>query len=249
MKKEWMEGVRSWKVIGIVLVALFFSIMDPVILRFTPYMLKEFSGMDIEGMIDLSQRNAMLNFHQDIYQIFTIAYLVIMGNVWLNEVKKKTVIIPVSKGLKISRILLAKSLVYSLMVLVVMLAVYLIDYLYAGLIFGFEMALSAAVVSGILMGIFYCFLTFLVIGLSTFIYNFPGVIFTGLTVVFAGPFLAGLMKVESYTPFGLLSEASKFEGLFGREIIVLLALALVWIAASYGLGVLAAGKKEIVRYR
>lgn len=249
MKKEWMEAARTKKLIGIVALAMFFSILGPVMLRLTPFLLEEVSGMNLSGMIQLSQIAAMKDFHGDMYQLFSVVLIIIVSNVWINEVKNETMVIPVSKGVQVSSILLAKSLTYGLLVMGLMVVSYLINYYYAGLIFGFRMDAYQALTSGLLMGLYYSFMVFYIIAVSAFITHFAGVVFIALVTGFALPFLTGLLEISQYTPFGLLTEAGVFARVPRVESLTSVLATLILMVIVYSVGAYGAEKKEIIKYR
>lgn len=249
IKKEWMEALRTKKVIGLVALALFFGIMDPVMLRLTPYLLKEFSGMDLEGLIQLSQIAEIKDFHNDIFQLFTVISVIIISNTWIKEIKDETMVIPVSKGASISQILLAKSLVYSGLLIGLMVVTYSINYYYAGIIFGFRIDYYQAALSGLYMGFYFAFLVFFMVAVSTVITHFAGLIFITLVVAFAGPFLAGLFDITMLTPFGLAQEAGLFARVVNPQVLQTLLVTLLLMVGVYALGCLMAEKKEVYKYR
>jgi len=247
--KELLEAFRTKKLMVLGIVVIFFALLDPVMLRLTPYMLEQIGGIDISGMIQLSQVAQMKEFQQDIYQLFTIVLVIIIGNVWLNEVKQETLIIPLSKGLKLGSIMKGKIVVYALYVNLLMLAGYSINYYYSGVIFGFGVDYYQVVISAMLMGIFYTFAIVLIIALSPVISNFPGVVFVTLIILFGGPFLVSLLEIEAFTPFGLLNEAAMFPRMLSKNIPVTIVCMMMISSMFYYVGIKVAGKKEIVKYR
>ena len=80
LKKEWLEGKRTKKLMVLTIVAMLFSLLDPVILKLTPYILQEFSGIDLGDAISLTQVAQLTKYNQDMYQIFSIVLVVIVGN-------------------------------------------------------------------------------------------------------------------------------------------------------------------------
>ncbi len=249
IKKEWMEGFRTKKIIGLGALALLLGMMDPVMFKLTPYLLKEFSGMDVDGLIQLSQIAEIKDFHNDIYQLFTVISVIIISNIWIKEIKEETMVIPVSKGASISQILLSKSLVYSGYLVVLMVGTYSINYYYAGMIFGFRMDLYQAGLSGLYMGVYFAFLVFFMVGLSTLVIHFASVIFITLLLAFAGPLLAEILDVTMFTPFGLVQEAGMFSRVVNPQIIQSMLGSLILMVGIYTLGSLMAEKKEVYKYR
>ena len=249
MKKEWMEALRTKKVIGIVALALFFSIADPIMLKLTPFLFEEFSGVDLGSIIQLTQIAEMKEFHGDMYQLFGIVLIILISNIWVSEVKNETMVIPVSKGVSKSSIILAKSLTYGLLVMVLMVLSYMVNYYYAGLIFGYRMEAYQALTSGLLMGLYYCFMVFFIVAISAFVTHFAGVVFIALITTFAGPILTGLFEVSHFSPFGLLEEAGLFPRVLGGHVLTSVLTTLLVMVLAYSIGSYGAMKKEIIKYR
>ncbi len=84
--KELLEAFRTKKLMVLGIVVFFFALLDPVMLRLTPYMLEQIGGIDISGMIQLSQVAQMKEFQQDIYQLFTIVLVKRMRVILLSHI-------------------------------------------------------------------------------------------------------------------------------------------------------------------
>lgn len=249
LQKEFLEALRTKKLMVLGIVALFFSLLDPVMLKLTPYLVKEFAGMDMSGMIQLTQKAELIGFHQDIYQLFTIVLVITVGNVWINEVKQQTFVIPVSKGFKLSSIMLAKIITYALSVNVFIYVAYTINYYYSGIIFGFDVDYYQVFSSAAMMGLFYAFFIVLIIALGPILSNFPGIVFTTLLIVFGGPFITSLLDIGAYTPFGLMNEAAMFPRILNDTVIANIIYVAILSTVIYYMGIYVADKKEIIKYR
>lgn len=249
IKKEFMEASRSKRSIALIAMALFFALFDPVVLKLTPYILKEVSGIDLGDMIQLTQIAELKEFYQDIYQLYSIVLIIVIGNTWLNELKDQTLIIPISKGIKVSQIIIAKMITYSLLVNIIMLVAYSINYLYSGIIFGFTVDYYQILTSSILMGVFFTFCICFIISLSVVVSNYPAVIFLSLLMLFGGPIITKLFRIGEYTPFGLLSEASLFPRILTSSISVTFVCVMILLVFVYYFGTIIANKKEIIKYR
>lgn len=249
LKKEWLEGKRTKKLMVLAIAAMFFSLLDPVMLKLTPYLLQELSGIDIGNAISLTQVAQLKDYNQDMYQIFSIVLVVIVGNTWLNEVKNETLVIPVSKGVSLSAIMLGKISMYTLFINGLMIIAYSVNYYYSGVIFGFEVGYYQVLISALLMGLFYSFCIVFMITFSPIIASYPGIIFMTLLIVFGGQFLAALLKIDRFTPFALVSEASMFPRIMSNQIYVTIVSGLILAIVLYTIGITVATKKEIVKYR
>lgn len=249
MRKEMMEASRTRKLLVLTIVALFFALSGPVMLKMTPYLLKEFSGIDVADAIELSQTVALRDFAQDVGMVFTVVLVIVAAPLWIQEVTGRSLVIPLTKGTRSSHMILAKGLVYGIWISLLMIVAYSVNYYYAGIIFGFDLTWIQVFRSALMMGMFYFWLVFFILLLGTLFANSYMVVFTVLVTVFGGGALAGLVRLDTYLPFGLVTEA----GIFGVEASVdtwiTLGSTLILMIASYLLSAMLAARKEIVRYR
>jgi len=249
IKKELREIMRTKNgmILGITL--LFFAIADPVILKMTPMLLKEFSGVDMSEFIVLSHKAAVVNFYGDVYQIFTIVFVLILSNNWIKEVKEQTFVIPVLKGASIDKLFLSKVIAYSMVLSTLLIMGFGLNYYYAGVIFGFELELGLVVYMAILLSLFYGWCTMFILFISTFIRNQVIVALISLMTLFVGPFLFSLIKLTEITPFTLIDHASTLTYIPSDQIIVSGLSIIALTFAMYYAGVTIVKRKEIVKYR
>lgn len=203
--KEWLEMIRTRKLMVLFLVPLFFALSDPVMLKLTPKLLENFSGIDLSGLIELSQRVAMVNFYGDMHQIFSIVVLVIITRLWETELKQETLIIPKTKDMSIGKLMVAKGTLYIGIISQSLMSAYLVTYAYSGLVFDYQVRLMDALFMGLLHSLFYAWLISVSLLLGLLLKSFFGTLFLSLLLVFSGGFIVSLMKIESYTPFELLT--------------------------------------------
>ena len=73
INKEIIEGIRTQRFLILAIGSLVFSILDPVILKLTPMILKsQAGGIDITSTSDLSQRAAIRGYMKNLFQISSL---------------------------------------------------------------------------------------------------------------------------------------------------------------------------------
>lgn len=108
-KKEWVEYLRTYKLIILGAVFLLFGIMNPLTAKFLPELL---NTMMPEGMsITLAPPAAVdsyLQFFKNVPQIGLIVLVIVFSGMLSGEIQKGTLVQLLTKGLSRSTVLLAK---------------------------------------------------------------------------------------------------------------------------------------------
>ena len=114
IKKEWNEGLRSGKLIILILVFAFIGILNPATAKLIPWMFEvmtdsfEELGMVVSGM-SIDAMTSWTQFFKNI-PMALIAFLLIFSNSFVKEYQSGTLILVLTKGLPRSVIVFAKSL-------------------------------------------------------------------------------------------------------------------------------------------
>ena len=70
IKKEVLEGIRTYKFLILIAGILFFAVLDPVVMKLLPEILKnQLGGLDVSAMVDFSQRGVMNSHLKNIFQM------------------------------------------------------------------------------------------------------------------------------------------------------------------------------------
>ena len=108
-KKEFMEQLRTYRVLIILSVFSIFGLMSPLLAKLLPEIL---SGMDLQGMVieipEATAIDAYGQFFKNITQMGIIVTLLVFGGVISNELTKGTLINILAKGLGRHKVILAK---------------------------------------------------------------------------------------------------------------------------------------------
>lgn len=111
MKKEWMEHVKTYKLLILFSVFFIFGMMSPLLAKLMPEIM---SGMEIEGMtITLAEPTAMdsyMQFFKNMNQMGLLVLVLVFSGMLTQELVKGTLVNMLTKGLSRTRVILAKYL-------------------------------------------------------------------------------------------------------------------------------------------
>lgn len=108
-KKEFTECIRSSKLVIMAIVFLLIGIMNPVLAKVTPDILKSLAsdGMTI-SVADPTALDAWTQYYKNMPQFGLIVLVIIFSGILTNEISKGTLINMLTKGLKRSTVIAAK---------------------------------------------------------------------------------------------------------------------------------------------
>lgn len=115
LKKEWMEQIRSSRLMILGLLFLAFGIMNPAIAKLTPWMMEMLAeSMEEAGLAVLEVKvDAMTSWTQFYKNIpmALIAFVLLQSNIFTKEYQSGTLILALTKGLERYKVVLAKALI------------------------------------------------------------------------------------------------------------------------------------------
>lgn len=226
IKKEILEGIRTYRFLSILVVLTFFSILNPVMNKMIlPEILKsQFEGIEEEmlsQMIISNQTDCLRAFMGDIFEIGTLVIVLVTAALIAGERKEKTLILPVCSNKKMEDIVLAKNLVYGVFTIICIVLAILIDYLYAGVLFGYDgLEIGAVIAGGIYIGIYYYMVISIVMFIGTLLKNTITTALISMLLVYGSNIIAGFFENGSKSPKGLFDEAMLLSYNMREEIIV-----------------------------
>jgi ABC-2 type transport system permease protein len=108
-KKEWTEYWRSYKFFILSAVFLLFGVMNPVVAKFLPELLKTLlpAGMTI-NLGEPTALDSWAQFFKNVSQMGVIVVVIVMSGIMAGEFSKGTLINMLTKGLPRSTVILAK---------------------------------------------------------------------------------------------------------------------------------------------
>lgn len=248
-KKEWLEAVRTGKLLILILLFTLFGIMNPAVAKLLPWMMEMFSDtMEETGIIITEmQVDAMTSWMQFFKNIpmALIAFLLLYSDLFTKEYQSGTLLLMLTKGLPRYKAVLAKTgLLFSVWTLCYFLC-FAVTYGYNAYFWDNSIAnnLFPAAAFWWLFGVW---LISLLVLFSSLLQNSAGVVLCiGGSVVML--YLVSFLPwMKSYMPLSLLDSASLLAGMKGAaeyigSVAVTAILGIVCVAAS----LFAIGRKNI----
>ncbi len=115
MKKEWMEQIRSSRLLILGLIFLVFGIMSPLMAKLTPWAM-EMAAESMEEMglavveVKVDAMTSWSMFYENVAMAL-IAFVLLQSNIFTKEYQTSTVILALTKGLERYKVVLAKTIV------------------------------------------------------------------------------------------------------------------------------------------
>lgn len=119
MKKEWMEQIRSSRLIILVILFVMFGIMNPAIAKLTPWLFEvmadslEESGM-VVTTVEVDAMTSWVQFFKNV-PMALIVFVVMQSNILTKEYQSGTLVLALTKGLHRYKVLLSKTIVLFIM--------------------------------------------------------------------------------------------------------------------------------------
>ena len=115
MKKEWLEQIRSSRLMILGLLFLAFGIMNPAIAKLTPWMMEMLAeSMEEAGLavteVKVDAMTSWTQFYKNI-PMALIAFVLLQSNIFTKEYQSGTLILALTKGLERYKVVLAKTFV------------------------------------------------------------------------------------------------------------------------------------------
>lgn len=106
VKKEFIENLRTFKILIIGVVFLLFGIMSPVIAKLTPEIIKSV-GLSM-SLPDPTALDSWTQFFKNIGQMGLFVLVIVFCGIMANEFTRGTLIIVLTKGLRRNTVILSK---------------------------------------------------------------------------------------------------------------------------------------------
>ena len=239
-KKEMMEQARSGKLLFLVILFVLFGIMNPAVAKLTPWLLEVMadslaaSGMTVTA-VTVSALDSWMQFFKNI-PMALIAFVLMQSSILTREYQSGTLILTLTKGLRRSHVVLAKTAVLGLIWTAGYWLCFGITYAYNAYFWDNAVAQHLGL-SVLYWWVFGIFTVSLVCLFSTLTRSGSGVLICTGGVVFTAYLLSLLPKVGKYLPTRLMDGSSLVYGLADPEaytgsLIVTVVLTLLCFALS-----------------
>ncbi len=233
-KKEFIEAVRQYKYIMLAAGILLFALLDPIMLKLLPDILKSQLPADISALLVTTQKTAVQGYIKDLNQIGLLFVIFIFSGTLSDEIYNQKLVFPYSKGARPESIVLAKFINYSLAVSFFTSIGFLVNYYYVTILFSKDpLDFINLIPSMILVTVYFIFNVSLAMMLSSI---FKKGLVSGILALAASltsSSLAGLKSIGKFIPYKLVNAANNFS--FNDSavtIIFTLALSTIFISLT-----------------
>lgn len=219
-KKEFLDQLRSGKLLFLGILFLLFGIMNPAVAKLTPWLLETFSeSMAESGMIitevTVSAMDSWVQFYKNI-PMALIAFVLIEGGIFAKEYTSGTLILSLTKGLERYKVVLSKSLVLISLWTVLYWLCFLITYGYNAYFWDNSIAQSLGF-SAACWWLFGLWVISMVVLLSTLANSVTWVLIGGGGAVLVSYLVGMIPKVGKYLPTHLMDGNSLIYGVADAE--------------------------------
>lgn len=240
MRKEWMEQLRSGRIIILGIIFVFLGIMNPAVAKLTPWMMEMLADSLAEAGMTVTevQVDAMTSWTQYYKNIpiGLIAFVLMQSSIFTKEYQTGTLVLALTKGLKRNKVVLAKTTVLLLLWTGYYWMCYAITYCYNDIYWDNGIAhnlLFAAMCWWLLGGLVVLFIV-----LFSTLMNSNTAVLTCTGGAFLAVYLLSLMpKVKEYTPAILMNSAGLLTGavevdFYSKALAVTIGVCVVCISVS-----------------
>jgi len=231
LSKEIKEGTRNYKYLAIGLCFIILGIVDPLILKVLPIILKSQSSIDISQIMVINQQLAIQNYMKDLFQIVNIVIAFSLMGILAEEIRGKTLVFPYSKGVSASGMVIAKNISYSIVLPVMVFLGFLINYYYSGVLFPEgTVAFADVVKSASLFSIYYVFNISLITFLSSILKRGLITGFTSLGIILIlMPLFTKINVLRKFIPYDLVQNANVVSPVSSSTIAFTIVCIIVYI--------------------
>jgi ABC-2 type transport system permease protein len=246
-KKEILEAIRTNRYLILFIGTIFWALLDPLVLKLLPMLLKNYMPPDLVGMFSTFTRDvAFLTFLKDLFQIGTLFIAFSLMGLISNEVYAKKLIFPYSRGVNPSGIVLAKYIHYTVTISIFILIAFLTNYFYINQLFTGGILSIQIVLKSLLLYIFYySVLLSVLLCLSSL---FKRGLIAGISVLVLGYSLSIFNQFETirvYFPNYLLLKAADIGYVFDNSLILTVIVSICIIILLVFLSILRMKKIDI----
>lgn len=240
VKKEWMDLVRSGRLMILAILFVLLGILSPAIAKLTPWMMESMgSAMADTGLVIGAVRvDAMTSWTQFFKNIpiGLIAFVLIQSSIFTKEYQSGTLVLVLTKGLDRFKVVLAKCGVVTLLWTVGYWLCFGITWFYTGYYWDNSIVrnLGAAVLNWWLFGLW---VVEAMVLFSTICRNNTGVLMGAGGVVVVSYMLSMVAKVAPYLPTKLMDGNSLMTGAatpadYREAVVIVAVMTVAFVVAS-----------------
>lgn len=230
-KKEILEAVRSYKYLILFSGIVFWAIMNPLMIKLMPLLLKNYLPTDLSVLFsEYTIDAAFIDFMGNLFEIGTLVIVFSLMGLISNEVYSKKLVFPYSRGAEPAGFVTAKYIHYMFTISLFILVAFLTNYFYTTRLFeGGTLSIGIVLKSSLLYIIYYALLLSFLIFLSSLFRR-------GLVVGFSVAILAYSLSIfnrfniiKAYFPNYLLYKAADLGHVFDNSLIPIFIISFCMI--------------------
>lgn len=208
-KKEIMESLRQYRYISLGLGIIIFAIVDPLMLKLLPSILKNQIPGDLSSLFNITPAYAVVNYIKDLVTIGNLFVIFTLGGILSEEIHGQKLVFPYSRGSRPAGIVIAKVIHYALAISFFTFIGFLTVYYYIGILFTGDMPTLAGVMkSATLISLYYVYNITLVVLLSSLVKKGIAAGFIVLILNFVDIGAVKLKGIGKFMPYKLVEKAN-----------------------------------------
>ena len=249
VKKEYMEQIRSGRMLILGVVFVLFGIMNPAIAKLTPWLFEMLSdSMAESGMVvttvEIDAMTSWVQFFKNI-PMGLIVFVLLQSNIFTKEYQTGTLVLALTKGLKRSNVVIAKTIILITLWTIYYWMCYAITFVYNDYFWDNSIAKNL-IFSSLCWWIFGLWVIALVVFFSV-VANSNSAVLAGTGAIVAGSYFVGLLpKCKDYLPTLLMDGNSLIYGLEESEsYITTIVVSIIIGLLCFGFSIVLLNKKRI----
>lgn len=230
-RKEMIESWRQYRYLVLGIGFLIFAILDPVMLKMLPYLLKSQIPPELAGVLSVqfTPLQAAQNYFSELVEMVPLFTILGMMGIFADELREQRLVFPYSKGASAREMVLAKYAHYALFIIIAILAGFMLNWIYVNILFeGENVALASMVFSALLYALFYLFTIAVLFLVSSLVRRGIVAALTVLVGTYLSGLVAGIQSIARWVPYTLTTQANQL-GQMDNGIVLTTAL----IACGY----------------
>ncbi|MBM7614286.1 hypothetical protein [Alkaliphilus hydrothermalis] len=226
-KKEILEGMRTYRYIIIASVFIGFAIFTPMMLKMLPSILEsQGDGIDYSQLMKVTQTSALQNYMGNILQLGTLVVVLSLMGIVAEEVKNHLFVMPTSKELSFTGVILSKGVHYSILVSILIPIAMTINYYYVAMLFeDGVVTLQQTLSSAFHLTCYFIFIIHLLICIGSYVKKSGVVATITMLVLLAMPLLNKINALSKVLPYYFIEAATKVSNLDSSVFMPLLVLS------------------------
>ena len=247
-KKEVLEAIRTNKYLVLSIGTVFWALLNPLMLKLLPIMLKNYLPADLSSIFSTFTRDsAFQNFLSDLFQMGTLFIVFSLMGLISNEVSTKKLIFPYSRGVNPSGMVIAKYVHYIVTISLFILVAFLTNYFYVNSLFtGGILSITIVLKSSLLYIFYYCVLLSILLFFSSL---FKRGLIAGITALVLGYSLSifnQFKTIRVYLPNYLLFKAADILSIFDNSLVPTIIISFSIILLMIYLSIFRMKKIDVV---